>query len=119
MQQRVGTAIAYWHDKKGAKKHEVKVGDGEPVKRLRHIYQDAKSAQSAAQASLDQSRRGEERLSLNLPGNPEISAEKPLTLVGFREGIVGDWMIEQATHSIDKSLGFKTSIQAVKSLSDG
>ncbi|MEG2269318.1 MAG: hypothetical protein RSC68_33965 [Acinetobacter sp.] len=35
---RVGTAIVYWHDKKGAKKHEVKVGDGEPVKRLRHIY---------------------------------------------------------------------------------
>lgn len=25
-------------------------------------------------------------------------------------------MIEQATHSIDKSIGFKTSIQAVKSL---
>lgn len=114
----VGTAIAYWHDKKGAKKHEVKVGEGEPVKRLRHIYQDAKSAQSAAQASLDQSRRGEERLSLNLPGNPEISAEKPLTLVGFREGIAGDWIIEQATHSIDKSVGFKTSVEAVKSLSD-
>ncbi|MEQ1292434.1 hypothetical protein ABLT44_15490 [Acinetobacter johnsonii] len=115
-QSRVGTAIAYWHDKKGAKKHEVKVGDGEPVKRLRHIYQDEKSAQSAAQASLDQSRRGEERLSLNLPGNPEISAEKPLTLVGFREGIAGDWIIEQVTHTIDKSLGYSCGVEAVKLL---
>lgn len=113
-----GTVIAYWHDKKGAKKKEVKVGDGEPVKRLRHSYQDEKSAQAAAQASLDQSRRGEERLSLNLPGNPEISAEKPLTLINFREGIAGDWIIEQATHSIDKGVGFKTSLQAVKSLKD-
>lgn len=111
-----GTVIAYWHDKKGAKKKEVKVGDGEPVKRLRHSYQDEKSAQAAAQASLDQSRRSEERLSLNLPGNPEISAEKPLTLINFREGIAGDWIIEQATHSIDKGVGFKTSLQAVKSL---
>ena len=111
-----GTVIAYWHDKKGAKRKEVKVGDGEPVKRLRHSYQDEKSAYAAAQASLDQSRRSEERLSLNLPGNPEISAEKPLTLINFREGIAGDWIIEQATHSIDKGVGFKTSLQAVKSL---
>lgn len=37
-----GTVIAYWHDKKGAKRKEVKVGDGEPVRRLRHTYQDEK-----------------------------------------------------------------------------
>ena len=113
-----GTVIAYWHDKKGAKKHEVKIGDGEPVKRLRHIYQDAKSAQSAAQASLDQARRSEEKLSLSLPGNPEISAEKPLTLIHFRDGIAGDWVIEQCTHSIDKEAGFKTTVSCVKTLED-
>ncbi|MMZ70502.1 Phage late control gene D protein (GPD) [compost metagenome] len=61
-------------------------------------------------------RRGEERLSLNLPGNPEISAEKPLTLVGFREGIAGDWIIEQVTHTIDKSLGYSCGVEAVKLL---
>lgn len=113
-----GTVIAYWHDKKGAKKHEVKLGDGEPVKRLRHTYQDQKSAASAAQAALDQSRRNEDKLSLNLPGDPEISAEKPLVLIHFRDGIAGDWIVEQVVHSIDKSIGFKTSIQAVKNLDD-
>ena len=113
-----GTVIAYWHDKKGAKKKEVKVGDGEPVKRLRHSYQDEKSAYAAAQASLDQSRRGEEKLSLNLPGNPQISAEMPITLVNFREGIAGDWIVEQCTHNIDKSVGFKTSVNGVKSLKE-
>ena len=110
----VGTAIAYWHDKKGAKKKEVKVGDGEPVKRLRHSYQDEKSAYAAAQASLDQSRRGEEKLSLNLPGNPQILAEMPITLVNFREGIAGDWIVEQVTHTIDKSLGYSCGVEAVK-----
>ncbi|MDY6550788.1 phage late control D family protein [Acinetobacter faecalis] len=113
-----GTVIAYWHDKKGAKRKEVKVGNGEPVRRLRHTYQDEKSAYAGAQASLDQSRRGEEKLSLNLPGNPQISAEMPITLVNFREGIAGDWIVEQATHNIDKGVGFKTSIQGVKSVKD-
>ena len=113
-----GTVIAYWHDKKGAKRKEVKVGDGEPVKRLRHSYQDEKSAYAAAQASLDQSRRGEDSLSLNLPGNPKISAEMPITLVNFREGIAGDWIVEQCTHNIDKSVGFKTSVSGVKSLKE-
>jgi uncharacterized protein len=115
---RAGTVIAYWHDKKGAKKKEVKVGDGEPIKRLRHNYKDEKSAQVAAQASLNEVRRSEERLSLNLPGNPEISAEKPIILTDFRDGIAGNWIVEQVTHSIDKEVGFKTSIQGVKSLKD-
>ncbi|MBT0886300.1 MULTISPECIES: phage late control D family protein [Acinetobacter] len=113
-----GTVIAYWHDKKGAKKKEVKVGDGEPVKRLRHSYQDEKSAYAAAQASLDQSRRGEEKLGLNIPGNPSISAEMPITLLEFREGIAGDWVVEQCTHSIDKEVGFKTTVSCVKTLED-
>lgn len=113
-----GTVIAYWHDKKGAKKKEVKVGDGEPVKRLRHSYQDEKSAYAAAQASLDQSRRGEEKLSLNIPGNPSISAEMPITLLEFREGIAGDWVVEQCAHSIDKEVGFKTTVSCVKTLED-
>ena len=113
-----GTVIAYWHDKKGAKKHEVKVGDGEPVKRLRHTYQDEKSAYAAAQTSLDQARRDEEKLSLSLPGNPQISAEMPITLVNFREGIAGDWIVEQCAHNIDKSVGFKTSVNGVKSLKE-
>lgn len=111
-----GTVIAYWHDKKGAKKKEVKVGDGDPVKRLRHAYTDEKSAYASAQSSLDQSRRGEDKLNLNLPGDPSISAEMRITLVNFRDGIAGDWVIEQAKHSIDKEVGFKTSVQGVKNL---
>ncbi|RZG78570.1 phage tail protein [Acinetobacter sp. WCHAc060033] len=114
-----GTVITYWHDKKNAKKNEVKVGDGEPVKRLRHTYQDEKSAQAAARSAHEQSRRDENKLSLNLVGNPEISAEKPLLLINFRDGIAGDWVIEQVTHSIDKSSGFKTSLNAVRQLNGG
>ena len=115
---RTGIIIAYWHDKKSVKRNQVKFGDDEPVKRLRHSYQDEKSAYAATQASFDQSHRIEEKLSLNLPGNPQISAEMPITLVNFRERIAGDWIIEQCTHNIDKNVGFKTSVNGVKSLKE-
>ncbi len=113
-----GTVIAYWHEKAKAKKHEVKLGDGEPVRRLRHHYPDEKSAQAAAQAALDESKRNEDKLSLELPGDPTFSAESPLALSGFREGIDGDWIIDSVTHTINKSQGFSASIEGVRDISE-
>ena len=111
-----GTVIAYWHEKAKAKKHEVKLGDGEPVRRLRHAYADAASAKAAAQAALDKSKRDEDKLSITLPGDPYISAESPVTISEIRDGIDGDWIVDSVTHKIDKSVGFNTSFEAVKSL---
>jgi len=111
-----GTVIAYWNERKNAKRHEVKVGEGEPVRRLKHGYADAKSAQVAAQSALDTARRGEETLSLTLPGNPVLSAEMPLEISEVREGINGNWIIEQVTHTIDKSLGYSCGVEAVKEI---
>lgn len=113
-----GTVIAYWHEKAKAKKHEIKLGDGEPVRRLRHHYPDEKSAQAAAQAALDESKRNEDKLSLELQGDPTFSAESPLVLSGFREGIDGDWIIDSVTHTINKSVGFSASIEAIKKLNE-
>lgn len=113
-----GTVIAYWHDKAKAKKHEVTLGDGEPVRRLRHHYPDEKSAQAAAQAALDESKRNEDKLTLELPGDPALSAESPLLLSNFREGIDGDWIIDSVTHTINKSVGFSSSIEGVKNLNE-
>ena len=112
-----GTVIAYWHEKSKAKKHEVRLGEGEPVRRLRHAYTDMGSAKAAAQAGLDESKRGEDKLTLQLPGDPSLSAEAKLELSCFREGIDGAWVIEGVTHTIDKSSGFSTSIEGVKEIS--
>lgn len=113
-----GTVIAYWHEKAKAKKHEVKLGDGEPVRRLRHAYPDSASAKAAAQAALDKSKRDEDKLSITLPGDPYISAESPVTISEIRDGINGDWIVDSVTHKIDKSVGFNTSFEAVKNLKD-
>ena len=113
-----GTVIAYWHEKAKAKKHEVKLGDGEPVRRLRHAYADAASAKAGAQAALDKSKRDEDKLSISLPGDPHVSAESPVTISEIRDGINGDWIVDSVTHKIDKSVGFNTSFEAVKNLKD-
>lgn len=109
-----GTVIAYWHSKKQAKKNEVKVGDGEPVRRLRHWYADEATAKSAAQSELDARKRGEDKLSLSLPGNTSYSAEAPLITAGFRQGVDGDWVICSVTHTLDKNTGYSCQIEAEK-----
>ena len=113
-----GTVITYWNERKNAKRHEVKVGSGEPVRRLKHSYKDEKSAQAAAQSALDEAKRNEQTLSLSLPGNPVFSAEMPLQVTGIRDGVDGNWIIDSVTHSIDKSIGYSSQIEAVKTLSD-
>ncbi|USE84359.1 hypothetical protein [Acinetobacter tibetensis] len=65
---------------------------------------------------MDSAKRGEETLSLTLPGNPLLSAEMPLEISEVRDGINGSWMIEQVTHTIDKSLGYSCGIEAVKEI---
>lgn len=109
-----GTVIAYWRNKKSAKKVEVKVGDGEPVRRLRHQYTDEATAKAAAQSELDARKRGEYRLSLSMPGNPLYSAEVPLITSGFRPGVDGEWVSCGVTHSLDKSSGYSCQIEAEK-----
>lgn len=109
-----GTVIAYWHSKKQAKKHEVKVGEGEPVRRLRHAYADEATAKAAAQAELDARKRGEQKLSLTLPGDPSYSAEAPLITLGFRPDVDGDWLACSVTHTLDKQAGYSSQIEAEK-----
>lgn len=109
-----GTVIAYWHTKKQARKKEVKVGSGEPIRRLRHWYADEATAKSAAQAELESRKRGEYKLNLSMPGDTTYSAEAPLLTDGFRPDINGDWIICSVTHTLDKMTGYSSQIEAEK-----
>lgn len=108
-----GTVVAYWHNKGTAKKVEVTVGSGEPVKRLRHHYPNADAAGKAAKAELDARTRAKNTLSLTMPGDPSVAAECRLMLAGFRDGVNGEWLITRAQHDLDGS-GYRTSIEAEK-----
>jgi phage protein D len=106
-----GTVVAYWHEKKAAKKHEVKTGGGEPVKRLKMYYATAEMALAAARAELDKRKRHAVTLSLDCQGRPEIVAEAALNLNGFRDGIPIKWLVKRASHVLSSS-GYTTSIEA-------
>lgn len=109
-----GTVVAYLRAKRKSKREEVKVGSGEPVRRLRHNYPDEASARQAAQAELDRRKRGEHKLSITMPGDPKLAAESPLEVSGFRDGVDGDWLVTSVTHSLSKSGGYICDVDAEK-----
>lgn len=112
--EEAGTVVSYWHAKRTAKKNEVSVGSGEPVRRLRHWYQDEEAAKEAAQAELDKRIRGEHKLTLTMPGDPLLCAESPLVASGFRPGIDGKWLATRVSHTLSKATGYVCDIEAEK-----
>jgi phage protein D len=109
-----GTVVAYWHNKKSAKRIEVKVGSGDPVKRLRHFYPTEDAAKAAAQGDMDRRQRAEAKLSLTMPGNPNVQAEGKLSLASFGDGIDGEWLVVRVEHELDPRAGYSCHVSAEK-----
>lgn len=105
-----GTCIAYYNSVRKAKRHEITVGEGEPVKRLRMTYPDAAAATAAARAELRKSARSERTMAFTIPGRAELGAECIVELRGFRDGVDGEWLTTSVTHRITKGDGFVTEI---------
>ena len=105
------TVIAVWRDLGAAEDREVEVGEGEPVRRLRHTLPDEESARAAAEAELERAARQGAKVSVTLPGRADLMAEGKLLLVGFREGVAGEWTIESVTHRLDTG-GYSCTVEA-------
>lgn len=101
---------AHWRDKRGAKEIHVYSGSGEPVMYLRHPFKSAADAQSAAAAKLRQMQRGRSSISLQMPGNPTLCAEMPMSLSQLDPMADGEWIATSAAHEIAAG-GFATSIE--------
>ena len=103
---------AYWFDVAMGSRVEVQEGSGEPVYALRDNFVDEATARAAAGARLDALSRGTGRISLTLKqGIPTVSAESPLTLRGFREGVDGMWIANRVTHDLSGK-GYSTTVEA-------
>lgn len=103
--------IATYHDTAAGAQVDVQAGQGTPVKRLTHIYSDQPTAQRAARAALGEMERGNDTLTITMPGNPMITAAGLITAAGFRPGIDGQWSVTSVTHAITAS-GYKTTLKA-------
>ncbi len=107
-----GMVVAYWQAVKSAKRKEVKVGTGEPVRRLKTYYPTEEMALAAARSDLQRRARGKQTLALTVIGDPSIAAEAPLAVAGFRPGVDGEWLITRVMHRIDPASGYSCDIEA-------
>lgn len=108
-----GTVVAFWHAVKAGKRKEITVGSGDPVKQLRHHFPTEAAAMAAATAELDRRKRGEETLSISMPGDPRLQAECRLTAEGFRDGVAGDWLVARVVHTLDVN-GYRCDVDCEK-----
>ncbi len=103
---------ASWHDRKGAKKQTVTVGEAKGAKKLSRTYATEADAKTAATAEAGRTARTPRSLSLSLAlGRADIIPEQPVRVQGFKAAIDGQkWVIAEVTHSLGDQ-GFKTALK--------
>jgi uncharacterized protein len=108
---KVGTVVAYYHQTSKAKRLSVKVGTGEPTRRLKMYHPNQDMAKAAALAEWNRMQRRAGKLTLQLPGRPDLQAEGKITLAGFRDGVDGEWIATAVEHQLSTS-GYICSVEA-------
>ncbi|SHI81867.1 contractile injection system protein, VgrG/Pvc8 family [Halodesulfovibrio aestuarii] len=104
------SVTAIFRDTAASADIEVTAGTGDPVYRLKCMYNDMAAATTAVQKQLKAFARGKATLSLSLPFTPDLVAESRLILKQFRTGIDGEWSVTKATHTMTASGGV-TSVE--------
>jgi uncharacterized protein len=96
-----GTVVAYYHAVKQAKRHIVTVGSGDPVRRIKQYFVTQAEALAAAKAELAKRTRAMVKMTITLPGRPDLVAESQVKLAGFRADIPATWIATSVEHSLD------------------
>lgn len=108
--------VAYYQDKKKAKRVKVPVDadpKGDSVYRLPETFMNAAEADNAATSKKEQLERNESSVSFTVEGDNSIVAGMPIVFAGIRPGLDGiPYIVETATHSVDKGQGYRTAINA-------
>ena len=81
-----------------------------PIFEEKQLFRDKAEAQKAAESRLQSLKSGEVKISLKMPGRPELNADGLVTLQGFRAYVDGTWVIRQVTHELSGS-GYSTSLE--------
>ncbi|USH01050.1 phage late control D family protein [Grimontia kaedaensis] len=111
--ERYQSVSARYSVKAEAKDKRVKAGDGKPSYAIRTLFPNEEEAKAAAQSQLAAFQRGERQVALTLPGMPTLAAEQGINLMGFREGLNGEWVAEKVMHRLSGD-GFVTELSLVQ-----
>lgn len=104
-----------YRDNNKADERKVKVGDGKPSYRLRTLFFDEQEAKEAAASQLAAFLQGKKTLEVEMPGDPFILAETPLTVAGIRDGVDGEWVVERAVHRLS-DVGYSLTLSSMPNL---
>lgn len=105
-----------WYDRKTAKVmfESWSTGLEGPVRRLRNVLASKGEAKSAAKAEGERLNRATGSGSLTLAGRPEIAADTPLILIGFRAEVNGAWKAGAVEHTFDETYTTSITLEAGK-----
>ena len=84
----------------------------------RRLFPTKEEALEAAKAKGVQLAAGVVTIDLTCAGRPDIFAERPITLTGFREPLNSTWMIQSVTHEFSGK-GYSTKITCGTSGKEG
>lgn len=104
-----GAVTAHWKNLDSAERLPVTVGSGTPAKILKDDYVDEEAARYAAQAELKRMKRGQTTASIDMPGQPSLTAGMHIDAQGFRDDFNGLWHIKKASHSLSSK--YTTSLE--------
>lgn len=109
-----GTVIATWIDPASGKSRREKLETGlsGPELVLREPFETQARAKAAARAEKERRNRNTANGSFTVMGRPEAQAGAPVTAIGFRDGISGEWratVVEDVFESGDDG-GYDTII---------
>ena len=105
------SVAAHYYDSDQAQTITVTAGSDMPQFTIKKSYKDAAEALAAAKAKYQQFQRGTRTLDLTLSYKSGLGAEIPIVIENIREGIDGDWIIDEARHDLS-SQGLTTRLAA-------
>lgn len=104
--------IAQWQDENTGEIHEEKAGDP-PYRRLPTPFVNQEHAKQALKGADRKAKREKRRLNLDIPGDPSLAAETPITLDdSFPNGMAGAMSIDRVVARASRSGGYRMSISA-------
>ncbi|ELV7528754.1 hypothetical protein QMU90_002633 [Edwardsiella ictaluri] len=107
-----GGMIARWQDDATGTVHEVKSGRS-PYRRLPALYINEQQARQALAGYSRKNVREKRRITLDVPGDPYLAAESPITLdESFPNGMAGAMSIDRVVARGTRSGGYRMSIEA-------
>ena len=108
-----GKVIAKYHDFATGEEKQVFAGNDDPIYEIRFTFTDESRAINAAKTKLAEFERGITKLELSLAGNPNLSAEKPITILDIRYLKDKNWIINSVNHELSDQ-GYKSTINAIE-----